>query len=87
MSQYIWQYIDKTKIGVISFAFSNLSSFSGHYMYVESSDGAMFDHAVLQSMVYPEIPKQYQPNENSSNGKCKVCITGLRHVIFVQVRI
>ena len=41
-------------------------------MYVESSDGDLFDHAVLESMVYPEIPTQNRALGNHTSAKCKV---------------
>ena len=46
--------------------------FLGHYVYIESSGGGTFDHAVLQSLVYPEIPAQYRALGNGTPGKCKV---------------
>lgn len=49
-----------------------LGTSEGHYMYVESSDGDLFDHAVLESMVYPEIPTQNRALGNHTSAKCKI---------------
>ena len=51
-------------------------------MYIESSGGGTFDHAILQSLVYPEIPNQYRALGNDTSGKCKVNISSLDHAIL-----
>ena len=55
-------------------------------MYVESSDGKMFDYAILQSMVFPKIPDQYQARDNDTTGKCKVQLLMLIYInIYYEI--